>query len=430
MIKFVYIETYGCSANQNNSEIIRGIVRQAGLDFTENPEIADILILNTCIVKGPTENRMKGRISELSKLGKPLIVAGCMPEVRKIKGKNIFLLGINHVKEIAKLIRKISENRYKESDFLTNNREVKLCQPKINQKKLIGITQISEGCRGNCNFCITKLVKKDLFSYPEDKIIENINQDLKQGCREIWITSQDNAAYGLDSGSNLINLLKKILEIDSKFRLRLGMMNPEHVLPILDELISCYKNEKMYKFLHIPVQSGSNSVLKRMNRKYKVEDFLNIIKRFKEEIPYITIATDIISGYPQETQEEHEETLELIRKVNPDVLNLTRYWAMPGTRAAGEKQISSKIARKRTLEIQKLHLSLSLEENKKLENQVLEVFVDEKSGTTYFSRTRNYKIVIIKTENKLLGKSIKVKIKQAFPHYFLAESAGTGAAAS
>lgn len=420
-LNFLYIETYGCSANQNNSEILLGKLAESGLQLTENPEIADILILNTCIVKGPTENKMKGRIIELSKLDKPLVITGCMPEVRKLGGKNVFLLGINHITEINKLIRRILENKYSEKEFLTQEREVKLNCSKINQKKLIGITQISEGCLGNCNFCITKLAKKNLFSYPEEKILENIKRDLEKGCREIWITSQDNAAYGLDRDTNLIILLKKILSIDKKFKLRLGMMNPNNVLPILDELIDCYKNEKMYKFLHIPVQSGSSKILKLMNRKYKIQDFIDIIKKFKKEIPDITIATDIISAYPEETEENHQENLNLLKKINPDVLNLTRFWAMPGTKAACKKQIDSKIARKRTLEIQKLHLKLAIEENKKLEGKEIEVFVNEKSGTTYFSRTDNYKIVIVKIDKSILGKNIRVKIKQAFPHYFLGE---------
>jgi MiaB-like tRNA modifying enzyme len=419
MIKFIYLESYGCSANQNNSEIMRGKLNEAGLEFVENPKIADFLILNTCIVKGPTENRMKGRILELSKLDKPLIIAGCMPQVRKLRGKNIYLLGINHVKDITKLIRRILENKYSEKEFLSEKKEIKLNCRKISRNKLIGITQISEGCLGNCNFCITKIAKKNLFSYPEEKILENIKSDLAGGCKEIWLTSQDNAAYGLDSGTSLVNLLGKIINLEGKFRIRLGMMNPEHVLSVLPELVEIFKNEKMYKFLHIPVQSGSNSVLKRMNRKYKVEDFVKIIKKFRKEIPNITLATDIISAYPQETQEEHEETLKLIKQINPSVLNLTRYWPRPGTKAAGEKQIESKTARTRTLEIQKLHLSLSLEENKKLEDKEIKVFVNEKSGTTFFARTESYKIVIIKSNEKLLGKTIKVRIKKAFSHYLL-----------
>ncbi|MBM3234655.1 tRNA (N(6)-L-threonylcarbamoyladenosine(37)-C(2))-methylthiotransferase [Candidatus Pacearchaeota archaeon] len=420
MYKFVYIETYGCSANQNNSEILRGKLKEAGLDFTENPEIADILILNTCIVKGPTENRMKSRIIELGKLGKPLIVTGCLPSVRKIISPNIYILGINNITKITKLIKKISEKRYQQKEFLSSNKEIKLNCSKIRNNKLIGITQISEGCLGNCSYCITKLVKKDMFSYPEEKIIENIKQDLKNGCREIWLTSQDNAAFGKDSGTNLINLLKKILEIDSKFKLRLGMMNPDNVFPVLDELIEIYKNEKMYKFLHVPVQSGSNSVLRRMNRKYTIRQFEEIIKKFRKKIPNITIATDIISAYPGETCEDNEKNLKLIREIKPEVLNLTRYWAKQGTRAACEKQVESKIARKRTLELQKLHLKINLEENEKLENSEQEVFVNEKQGKVYFARTKNYKIVIIKSEKNILGKTIKVRIKQAFSHYFLA----------
>lgn len=421
MYKFIYIETYGCSANQNNSEIIKGLIVQAGLEFISNPEIADVLILNTCIVKGPTENKMKGRILELEKLNKPLIITGCMPEIRKLEGNNIFLLGINHITEIARLIRRILENKYKDKEFLTPNREIKLGCNKINQNKLIGITQISEGCRGNCNYCITKLVKKELFSYPEEKILKNIQQDIEKGCKEIWLTSQDNSAYGLDSGSNLAELLKKIIAIKGKFKIRIGMMNPNHVLPILAELIEIYKNPKIYKFIHLPLQSGSNRILKLMNRKYTREQFLEIISRFRKEIPDITLATDIISGYPSETEKDHEETRELMKESKPKVVNITRYWPMPGTRAAKEKQIESKTARKRTLEIQKLHLSIALEENQKLEGKEMKVFVNEQSGTSCFARDENYSLVLIKTEEKLLGKTIKVKIKQAFSHYLLGE---------
>ena len=122
-MKFLYIESYGCSASQNNAEIIRGKLTEAGLQFTENPEIADVLILNTCIVKGPTENKMKGRVEELSKLNKPLIITGCMPEIRKLQGNNLYLLGINHITGITKLIRRILENKYRDKEFLTANKE-------------------------------------------------------------------------------------------------------------------------------------------------------------------------------------------------------------------------------------------------------------------------------------------------------------------
>lgn len=421
--RFIYIETYGCSANQNNSEIIRGICKQAGLDFVENEKIADIIILNTCIVKGPTENSIKRRILDLQALNKPIIVAGCMPEVRKkfLERKNIYLLGINHIKDITKLIRRISENKYNRLEFLEKKHEIKLQAPKIKQNKIIGITQISEGCLGNCNYCIVKLIKRKLFSYPEEKILENIKHDLKQGCREIWLTSQDNAAYGLDSDTNLINLLNKIINLEGKFKLRIGMMNPNHVLPILPELLEIYKNPKVYKFLHIPVQSGSNKILKSMNRKYTIKEFLNIIEKFRKEIPDITISTDIIVGYPGEGKSEFQETIKLLEKIKTDILNFTKYWPMHGTRAALLEQIPVKEAKNRVSEIQKLHLKIALEKNIKYKEKEMKVFVNEQEGTNCLARNENYKLIVIKSNKKLLGKTIKVKIKQSFSHYLLGE---------
>ena len=423
---FLYMETYGCSANQNNSEIMRGILVNSGLDFTDNPEIADIIIINTCVVKEPTENSIKKRIQDLEKLEKPLIVAGCMPQVRTAwleKQKNIYMLGISHVKEITKLIRRIIENKYNKSEFLTKQKELKLNCSKIKNNKLIGITQISEGCLGDCNFCVVKLVKGNLFSYPEESILENIKQDLKQGCREIWLTSQDLASYGLESKdkSAFINLLNKILLIEDNFKLRLGMMNPNHILPILNDLIEIYKNEKVYKFLHIPVQSGSNKILKSMNRKYTKEQFIEIIKKFRNNLPDSIISTDIITAFPGETGEDFQETINLIEETKPDVVNITRYWPMKGTRAERMNQIDRKTASKRASEIQKLHLQISLKNFKKYEEKTIEVFVNEQKGSNCLARDENYRLVVIRTNNNLLGRKVKVRVKQTFSHYLLAE---------
>lgn len=280
-IKFLYLETYGCTANQNNSEIIIKLILDAGLQLVDNPELADFLILNTCIVKGKTINKMKGRINYLLKLNKPLIVAGCMPDVFKFNSKNLYCLSVHQVKNIIKLIKDITEEK-ETSKYLEKQNEVKLGD-KIRKNKLIGITQISEGCLGNCNFCITKKAKENLFSYPQDDIIKQVESDLSSGAKEIWITSQDNAAYGLDKGKpELPELLNKILSLNYKFKLRLGMMNPNNVLLILEELIEIYRNPKIFKFLHIPVQSGSNKILKLMNRKYKIQDFEKILEKFKK----------------------------------------------------------------------------------------------------------------------------------------------------
>lgn len=350
--KFIYFETYGCTANQNNTEIMKGLVLQSGLELTNNLEIADLLVINTCIVKEPTEKKIERRISDLRKQypKKPIIIAGCMPEVRadRLQQDNLYLLGTHHIKDICKLIRKIYEEKYNEEEFLLEKNEEKLCLSKISSKKKVGITQISEGCLGNCNFCIVKLAKHKLFSYPQEKIIENIKNDLKSGAKEIWITSQDNANYGFENGKQkLPQLMKKILELKGNFQVRIGMMNPANVFPILDELIEIYKHKKIKKFLHLPLQSGSDSVLKKMNRKYKVQDFVFIVDKFRKEIPDLELWTDIIVGFPEETEKDFQETLKIIKKIKPQQLNLSRYWAIKGTEAATLQQLKPEIIKKR-----------------------------------------------------------------------------------
>lgn len=360
----IYLETYGCSANQNNGEIIQGLLERQGFIFVSNPKLADIAILNTCIVKGPTRQRMISRIKELAHFNF-LIVTGCMPDVEPARIKRIAkevnpkiklaLVGTRNIHEIVKAVKGIIEN--KEINFLSYKKEIKLCLFKTPKRKTIGITQISEGCQGNCTYCIVKFAKGKLFSYPQSKILKNIKQDL-QWCNEIWLTSQDNAAYGTDTDkekSQLPQLMKKILSIKKNFKIRLGMMNPSSLLPFVNELIKIYKNEKMMKFLHIPVQSGSNKVLRLMNRKYTIQDFLYIVEKFRREIPNLVLSTDIIVGFPRETKEDFEKTLYLIKQVKPQILNISKFWPMPGTIASKIKQIPIKEIKKRAIKLMKLH---------------------------------------------------------------------------
>lgn len=424
--KFVFIETSGCSANLNNSEIMKGLIKQAGLDFVDNPEMADILILNTCIVKEPTEKEMERRISELLKLNKPLIITGCMPAVRKekLRQNNIFLLPSNNIKSILKLIRKISEKSYGEKDFMINSKEEKLLLPKQNDNRKIGITQILEGCQGSCTYCITRFAKGSLFSYSEDKIIGNIKRDLEQGCKEIWLTSQDNASYGLDKNkiSQLPSLLKKILSLEGNFRIRLGMMNPNNILPILDELTECYKDEKMFKFLHIPLQSGSDKVLKDMNRHYQVKDFLFIINKFKKEIPGISFATDIIVAYPTEKEDDFKKSLDIINNVKPDMLNLSAFWPMKGTPAYNLKQLPREVAKKRTTEMMQEFRKIADENNKARIGKVFSCLVYDSFKDNYLSHAEDYKLVRVKSDKNILGKIIKLRITKQEQMHLVGES--------
>jgi len=417
----IYIETYGCSANQNNSEIMAGLLARAGFNIVNNPEIADVIIINTCIVKGLTLQRMLFRIKKLSKKFSRLIVAGCLPDVMADRIKelaNTAVIGSHNFKDITKAVKGIFEG--KKIQIIDKNNEIKLCMPKISKSKVIGITQISEGCIGSCSYCAVKLAKGKLFSYPAEEILKNVRSDLDSGCKEIWLTSQNNAAYGLDSDEKLTELLEKILALKGKFFLRLGMMNPNNVLQILPGLIEIFKNKKIYKFLHLPLQSGSDSVLKAMKREYKVKDWLKIVNKFKKEIPELTISTDIICGFPTETAIDFEKTLELIMQVKPDILNISKFSAMPGTEAAKLKQLSTQEIKKRSRILSKLHNEIALGNNKKWLGWQGTCLVNGKGfQDTWLARNVFYKLIILKSEDNLLGKTLNIKIADAKSNYLL-----------
>ncbi len=449
----IYFENYGCVANQNSTEIMKGLVKQSGLNITENSDYADLIIINSCVVKESTISKIRRRIQELLKknkknfqnknsLGfstssrkncrlksvenKKIILAGCMPRIfqKYFKDKKIYLLDTSHIKDLLNLIKDIENNNYDEKKYLSLRNEVKLNLPKISESKIIRITQISEGCLGECSYCLTRFAKGKLFSYPEKEIIESIKKDLSSGAKEIWITSQDNASYGNETGNYFLpELLKKILELKGNFKVRLGMMNPNNVLKILDDIIEIYQNPKMFKFIHIPVQTGSDKILKLMNRMYNAKDFLKIVKKFREKIPEITISTDIISGFPEETEKDFQETIGLIQKIKPEILNRSNFSSHKQTSASKLKnKIPEKIITQRATELMKIHLEICDEIQKNYLGKELKVFVDERGfGNTFLARTENYKLVAVQSSENILGKFVKVKIKKLFPHYLIGE---------
>lgn len=428
----IYFETYGCTANYNSTEIMKGLVQQAGLNITSNFKFADIVIINSCIVKEPTEEKIRRRIQDIIKEfpNKKIILSGCMPRLNKEKFElesNIYLLDTTHIKDIIKLIQDIQTNQYSQEKYIQLRKEIKLNLPKVSKEKLIGITQISEGCLGNCSYCVTRLAKGKLFSYPIEDILKSIQADLQAGCKEIWITSQDCASYGLDQGKPLLpELLKKIIQLKYNFNLRIGMMNPNNIALILDDLIEIYKDKKIYKFLHLPIQSGSDPVLKKMNRNYTKKDVLKIINKFKENFTEIHISTDIIVGYPEETEKYFQETFELVKEIEPETINVSKFWPRQGTPAFKLKdKINTEARQERAKKLILLHRKICTENHLKLKNKETEVFVNQKGladfPNTYIARDENYKLYAIQTKEKILGKKVKVKIINPTPFYLISE---------
>jgi len=424
--QFIYIDTYGCSANQNNSEIIAGLVTQSGYQITSNPEIADIHIINSCVVKSKTENKIKRRIQDLAKTNKQTIVTGCMPDsdgkaITKLN-PNALQISTHDIKSINKLLKSKSSLPIIQPQRIKDHEE-KVLLPKIPLNKLISITQILEGCLSSCSFCKTKLAKGDVFSYTQEKILKSIESDLSNGAKEVWLTSQGNECFGMDRGQQeLPELINKITHLKHRFKIRIGMMNPKDVLTITDKLIEAYKSDKVYKFLHLPVQSGSNKVLKDMRRPYTIEEAKSIINKFRKEFPDITIATDIITGYPTENEEDHNLTKQFIKDIQPDVLNLSKFSKHKHTPAENLKDLPINVMNLRNQDTMRIHRETALANKDKFLNNVTKVLVNKKISENLFeARDNNYNIVLINSNENILGKTIEVKITQLGVHHMVCQ---------
>lgn len=422
-MKKIYLETYGCSANFSDGEIMLGLLNK-NYKIVDSPKKSDINIINTCAVKTPTEHKMIHRLRQLKKLNKPIIVAGCMPLVNKkiIEkiDKNASMLGPNSIQKINYIIKKTFEG--KKIVFLDHLKKPKLCLPKIRKNEIIEICQICSGCMSNCYYCCTKNARGGIFSYPEDLIIKEIKSSLRQRCKEIWITSQDNSCYGLEIKTNLANLLKKIIKIKGIFFIRLGMMNPTYVKFILDDLLEIYKSEKMFKFIHLPVQSGSDKILKLMNRKYTAKEYIEMIKKIRREFPYMTISTDIIVGFPKETEKDFKESVNLIKEIQPDIVNISKFGARPNTQAKEMTQIKRNIINRRTRQLTKVVKYIQLQRNSIWKDWKGKILIDEIGKKGYLvGRNFAYKPVIVKLNKKYLGKIVDVKIKKIDNTYLIGE---------
>ena len=403
----VLIKSYGCSTNFSHSEIMAGLLENEGFEIVDNEKDANIVLINPCTVKG--ENNA---VREIRKITKPLFIVGCITDelIKKVKEikKDAVFADTHNVLDIAKIITK------KKNQFGYKKKK-KINFPKKRRNNVIGIVPISEGCNQYCAYCSVRLIKGELFSYPKESIIEEVKQCLKDGCNEIRITSQDTAAYMTEHGkSKLPELLDEITKIKGDFLVRVGMMNPGYVKPITKELIEAFKSKKIFKFLHLPAQSGNDKILKLMKRNYKVRDFISIINRFRKEIPDITISTDIICGFPTETKQQFMDSVKLIRKIKPDVLNISRYQKRKGTEAASLKQIHGRDTKNRSRILTEKFALIALERNKKWVGWKGKILINEKRKG-YVGRNYCYKPIII--QNGSLGSTITIEIIAARKNY-------------
>ena len=423
LTKKVYVESFGCSANLADGEVIAGCLKNAGYILTQNPSEADILIYNTCAVKSPTENRMVSILKRVPK-EKKLIVAGCLPLInferleREVRFDGV--IGPAPGNEIVNLIKKVEHGE--KCLILKNDFKPNLSLPRVNSSPVRFVIPISYGCLGACSFCCVRFARGKLRSYRINEILEQVEKAVKIGVKEIWLTSQDLAAYGKDLGLSLTDLLEKIVKVKGEFFVRLGMMNPSNLLDLMEEIVEFYRDEKIFKFLHLPLQSGDDEVLRLMNRFYRVEDFKKIVSYFKRKIPWLTFATDIICGFPGETEEAFQNSLKVIEEIKPDIVNVSKFYPRPGTPASKMKMLPTFEIKRRSKIMSEIVSKISLEKNLGWVSWEGKILVDEKGWkNSWIGRNFAYKPIVIQDKQNLMGKYLNVKIVKAYTNYLEAK---------
>ena len=411
----IWVEAYGCSASFADSEMISGLILNGGHTLAETSLDSDLNLVVTCSVKDATANKMVNRIKSLRQ--KPLVVAGCLPKAERTTvekfSPNASLLGPNSIGQTLEVIN--STLKGKRRVELADSDLSKVGLPKVRLNPVVGIVEVASGCMSECTFCQTKLSKGDLRSYRIGDIVRQVRSEIDEGCKEIWLTSTDNGCYGFDIGTDLPTLITEVAQIERDFLIRVGMMNPMYMPRIRDNLLKAFENDKALKFLHIPVQSGSNMVLKEMKRGHTADVFKTTGEKFRKKFENFVISTDIIVGFPSESKDDFQQTVRLIEETKPDIINLSRYSQRPGTKAAEMKQIKVSEVKRRTKIIFELAKKVAYERNKKWIGWIGEVLFDENSNGIVKGRNFAYKPVVVK-ENVRLGEKIKVQITDATQH--------------
>lgn len=413
----IFIETYGCAFNVADGEAMAAILEGAGFELAARAEEADAVVLNTCTVKNRTWNDFKKRLNELRDGacagGPAVILAGCIPPAHQhdplIAG--VAAIGPDTIARIGEVVAEaLAGNRVQhvrrsreEGDFGERAR-----MPARRRNPLVEILPISRGCLSHCSFCQTRLARGRLKSFRRKDLLERARRAVGEGVREIWITSQDTGAWGKETGESLPELLGEICAIEGDFRIRLGMSSPIWIHENLGEYLDAIANEKMFKFLHVPVQSGSDRVLEHMKRDNTAAQFEEIARAFAARFPEGTFMTDLIVGYPTESDADFEETMRLIERCAIGMVNRSRYSRRPGTSAAALTPLPSEVVLERSVRLENLVRGLARAWHERLVGKKEIVLTAEWRGKETLAHNEAYRPVFV--DGKLdLGEWVAVE---------------------
>ena len=421
-----YLKTYGCQMNLNDSEIIEAMMDKMNYVKTSVPEKADIIILNTCCVREWVDNKVYGRIGDYKRLKRKnpsllMIICGCLAQK---DGEDIIsraphvdlVVGTNQLGNLPEYIMDIKEHNTHETHIQWDIADIEI-SPKRNSEITAWIS-IGYGCNNYCSFCIVPYVRGRERSRPMKEIVEEIEGLAKEGYKEITLLGQNVNSYGkgLSEKVDFGSLLSEVNKIKGIERIRFTTSHPKDFKPEYVDLIS--KLDKVCEWFHLPLQAGDDEVLKNMNRGYTVGEYMRLVENIRKKIPEASITTDLIVGFPGETEEQFQNTLKAVKEIEYDQAFMFRYSKRSGTRGAGmEGQLEEEVKLKRLNELIDLQNSITFRKNKAMEGKIVEVLVEgrtKKRPDRFSGRTRTNRLVAFDAHKDFTGEIVTVKIEKGF----------------
>ena len=426
MSRTFHITTFGCQMNEHDSEVIDGLLTERGFSSVKERKDASIVIINTCSVRDNADKRFFGTLGQLKKRKESdpsfiVCVCGCMMQQQRvvdtIKAKYPWvdvIFGTNSIHHIPELIEKVAIEKEKVVDIIENTEEIVEGLPAKRLFDHKALVNIMFGCNNFCTYCIVPYTRGREKSRAPEAIVDEVKGLVADGVKEIMLLGQNVNSYD-GNGTSFAELLKMLNDVDGLERIRFMTSNPKD---LSDELIEAFAVcDKLCRNLHLPIQSGSNRVLKRMNRKYTREDYLKLIEKLRKTVPDITLSTDIIVGFPGESNEDFEETLSIVKEVEYDSAFTFIYSIRKGTPAEKfEDQIEESEKHRRFDLLVNAVNEISEKKNKAYQDRVEKVLVDgvsKNDKSTLTGRTDGFKLVNFAGKKELIGSIVDVKITDA-----------------
>jgi len=429
----VFIEAYGCALNRGEMSQAVDILRRAGHVIVPDEEGADAIVVHTCTVIETTQLRMERRIASYPP-GARVIVTGCMAAITEQREAllsirpDIILVRNDELETLPSTLATAVVEECDNETALTAMSQVSANGVRDRDRgdipgtdAVVAVIPIADGCLGHCTYCITRLARGKLRSRNIGSIIHDIGTRVDAGVVEIRLAAPDTGCYGVDIGTDLIELMGRAVELEGEFRIRVGMMHPDRFISIHRRLAPLLVHPRMFSFIHVPIQSGSEDVLHRMGRPLDLERFHEAVEWLRGEVPDLTFWTDVIAGFPGETEHDHELSMDLVRRLGPDMVNVTRFSERKGTPAIGmDGRIIGSMRKARSRELSELRFSISRSNLTGWKGREVEVITTELQRDAVVGRTQGYRQVLIAGDIPL-GVRMMVNVTDVRDTYLIGE---------